>query len=323
MTCTVLILGAAGRIGGALTSAFAEAGWRVRAHSRKPLPPAGQHPNVQAVHCDALDAPALQAAARGADVVVHALNAPYTQWDRWALPLAEAAIAAAQHSGALLMLPGNVYNFGRALPAILTPAAAERGDTPKARLRIETEARMAATPGLDSVVIRAGDFFGSGQRGSWFDLALVSRLAAGKFIYPGDAHVEHAWAYLPDLAQVFVRVAQQRAALHGHRRFHYAGHTVTGQDMKRALEHARGRPLRLGGMPWGWIRLGAWAVPLWRELLTMRYLWQRPHRLEDHALADLIGPLPHTPLAVAMAQSLRRLDAAQSPAASFSASARA
>ena len=40
MTANVLILGAAGRIGQALASAFADAGWTVRAQARKPLPSA-------------------------------------------------------------------------------------------------------------------------------------------------------------------------------------------------------------------------------------------------------------------------------------------
>jgi len=68
-----------------------------------------------------------------------------------------------QDSGALLMLPGNVYNFGRELPPVLTPATVERGDVPKARIRIETEARIAAMPGLHSVVIRAGEGVAEGR----------------------------------------------------------------------------------------------------------------------------------------------------------------
>jgi nucleoside-diphosphate-sugar epimerase len=323
MPSTVLILGAAGRIGSALTTAFADAGWNVRAQSRKPLPAsAGRRSTIETVHCDALDAAALRTAARGAGVVVHALNPPYTQWDRLALPLADAAISAARAAGALLMLPGNVYNFGRELPAVLTPATPERGDVPKARLRIDTEARMAAVPGLDSVVIRAGDFFG-GERGSWFDLALASRIAAGRFIYPGDPAIEHAWAYLPDLAQAFVQVAARRDGLRGPHRFHFAGHTATGLEFKQALQQAIGRPLRMGGLPWGAIRAGAWLVPMWRELVTMRYLWQRAHRLEDPALPALVGALPHTPLAQAVAQSLRRLGLAQPSDPALSASARA
>lgn len=308
MTSTVLILGAAGRIGHALTTAFADAGWAVRAQARKPLPIAlAASPRVQPVRCDALDTATLREAARGVQVVIHALNPPYTQWDRLALPLADAAIAAARDSGALLMLPGNVYNFGRDLPTLLSPTTPERGDTPKARTRIETEVRMAAEPCLNSVVIRAGDFFGGAGRGAWFDMGLASRLDKGRFVYPAGLDTMHAWAYLPDLAQAFVRVAEQHAQLRGHHRLHFAGHSVTGQQMREAMQAALGRALRPANLPWGVLRVGALAVPMWREMLTMRYLWQRPHRLDDGSLRALVGTLPETPLLLAVPAALREL----------------
>ena len=310
MTSTVLILGAAGRIGQVLGSAFADAGWEVRAQARKPLPAAfAGHPRVRPVRCDATDVAALTAAAKDATAVVNALNPPYTEWDRLALPLADAALAVADASGALLMLPGNVYNFGRDLPPLLTPDTPERGDTPKARIRIEMEARLrvAASRGVDSMVIRAGDFFGGPGTGTWLDLALASKIERAKFIYPGNLDIVHAWAYLPDLAQVFVRVAAQRAQLQGHHRLHFAGHPLTGQAFKAAMEVVVGRELRLGNLPWGLIRLASPFVPMWRELLTMRYLWERPHALDDRALRGLIGDVRHTPLPQALRAALADL----------------
>ena len=311
MTSTVLILGAAGRIGQIIALGFANAGWQVRAQARKALPPALHgHARVQPVACDAAEVAVLTAAARGASVVVNALNPPYTEWERLAQPLADCALAVARASGALLMLPGNVYNFGREIPALLTPTTPERGDTPKARIRIEMERRLAAaaTEGVDTVVIRAGDFFGGPGRGTWFDVGLLSKIGKGRFVYPGPDDVAHAWAYLPDLAQVFVRVAEQRAQLRGHHRLHFAGHTLTGQAMRDALAQVVGKPLRPAGLPWGVIRLAAPFVPMWRELLVMRFLWQRPHALDDAALRALIGSVPQTPLLQALGACLVELD---------------
>ena len=329
MTSTVLILGAAGRIGQVLTLAFADAGWEVRAQARKPLPAAlASHPRVRPIRCDATDAAALGAAAQGCTAIVNALNPPYTEWDRLALPLANAALAVARASGALLMLPGNVYNFGRELPALLTPHTPEHADTPKARIRIELEARLraAATDGasqpVDSVVIRAGDFLGGAGTGTWLDMVLASKLGKGRFVYPGNPDLAHAWAYLPDLAQVFVRVAalraQQPASLRGHRRLHFAGHTLTGNAFKAGLETVLGRPLRTANLPWGLIRFASPFVPMWRELLTMRYLWERPHALDDAALRALIGEVPQTPLP----QALRAALEAQPSLAAVAATAR-
>ena len=311
MPSTVLILGAAGRVGQVLVKTFADAGWNVRAQARKTLPAAlVNHPCVQAVRCDATDVAALTRAAQGTTAIVNALNPPYTEWERLALPLADAALAVAKASGALLMLPGNVYNFGRELPPLLTPTTPERGDVPKARLRIEMEARMAAaaSAGVDSVVIRAGDFFGGPGTGTWFDMGLAPKLAKGKITYPGNPRIAHAWAYLPDLAQTFVRVAEKRTQLSGHHRLHFAGHTLTGEDLKWALEAQTGRTLRLGNLPWAFIKLASPFMPMWRELLTMRYLWERPHALDDSALRALIGSVPHTPLPQALRAALAALN---------------
>ncbi len=323
MSSTVLILGAAGRIGQVLASAFADAGWQVRAQARKPLPDSlASRARVQAVRCDATDQAALIEAAHGASVIVNALSPLYTAWDRLALPLADVALNVARASGALLMLPGNVYNFGRELPPQLTSATPERGDTPKARIRIEMEARLAAAGlhGADSVVIRAGDFFGGPGTGTWLDMALASKLAKGRFVYPGNPGIAHAWAYLPDLAQTFVRVAERRAVLHGHHRLNFAGHTLTGDEFKAAIETLTGHTLRTANLPWWLIRLAAPVMPMWRELLAMRYLWERPHALDDAALRALIGTAPRTPLAQALRATLVGPD--QSPDSLLNASAR-
>ena len=88
--------------------------------------------------------------AQGAQVVVHALNPAYTHkaWREEAPALMEAAIAVTRQLRATLMLPGNVYNFGEAMPPVL------REDTPQAatgfmgRMRVQLEQRLQALPGL-------------------------------------------------------------------------------------------------------------------------------------------------------------------------------
>jgi nucleoside-diphosphate-sugar epimerase len=173
---------------------------------------------------------------------------------------------------------------------------------------MERRLSAAAGEGVDSVVIRAGDFFGGPGRGTWFDMALATKLGKGRLVYPGPDDLAHAWAYLPDLAQVFVRVAEQRAQLLGHHRLHFAGHTLTGEAMREALEQVVGHSLRPAGMPWALIRLLAPFMPMWRELLVMRYLWQRPHALDDAGLRALIGSVPQTPLPQALRSALVELD---------------
>ena len=100
----------------------------------------------------------------------------------------DAALAAARGSGALLMLPGNVYNFGAALPPQLREDTPQVAATVKGRLRIESESQVrhaTADGAMKAVVIRAGDFFGSGC-GSWLDEVMVKAIRRGSFTSARD-----------------------------------------------------------------------------------------------------------------------------------------
>ena len=326
MPSTVLILGARGRFGLAATRAFAQAGWRVLAQHR-PGAPTPQLQGVQWLACPLHDRQALLQDAAGADVVLHAVNPPYTQWEQQALPLLADAMALATGLGALLMLPGNVYNFGAAMPAVLREDTPQHGHTRKGKIRIAMEQRLrdAGEDGtLRSVVIRAGDFFGSGT-GSWFDLALAKHLGQGKLTYPGVWEVPTAWAYLPDLATAFVRLARRALSEPGRFApfdvFHFAGHSLTGADWAAVLTpvaRAQGglaapAALRRGALPWGLFKALRWFVPLFRELVEMQFLWRTPHALANNNLVALIGPEPHTPLALAAQAALADLGKLAAP----------
>ena len=309
---SVLILGANGRLGAAATKAFADAGWRVLAQARRT--PASLPPGARHIAIDLADTAGLTAAAAGASAVVHAINPPYTRWATDLLPLANQGMDVAQRLDALFMLPGNVYNFGAGMPPLLVEDTPEQPTARKGRLRCDLEAAMAARAdrGLRSVVIRAGDFFGAGT-GTWFDLVMLKSMAQGKLVYPGPMDVPHAWAWLPDLARVFVGVANARTD-QAVMRLHYPGYTLTGTELLDAVTRAAtalglapSMGFRRSGMPWGVIRLGGLVVPMWREIAEMAYLWQVPHALDGTALGRLLGDIPTTSLDTAMRDTLQAL----------------
>jgi len=312
---TVLVLGANGRFGLAATQAFAGAGWRVLAQVRRdPGPAMPQSATIVRAPLAALAAGGALATLPRADVVVHAVNPLYTRWDE-VLPAATAAMAVAERLGARFLLPGNVYNYGATMPALLDESTPQRPTTEKGEIRVavETElARRAAASRLRATVVTAGDFFGAGS-GSWFDQAIVRSLGRGKLVYPGDRSLVHAWAYLPDLARAFVAVAELADAA-PFERFTFAGHSVTGEVFLAAVERAAAalgvapaRGWRYGTMPWPLLRALGVAVPLWRELVRMSYLWRVPHALDGRRLAARCPELRPTPLDDALRASLADL----------------
>jgi nucleoside-diphosphate-sugar epimerase len=312
---TVLILGAAGRLGQAAVAAFTAAGWRVLAQARHA--PATPWPaGVTPLHVPMQDTRTVAQHARGACVVVYAVNPPYDQWDSLMLPLARQGMDIADALQATFMLPGNVYGHGESMPALLHPDTPQRPSNPKGRLRVQLEEEMreraAAGGGLRAVVIRAGDFYGGG-RGTWLDEAIVKSIASGKLVYPGPLDLPHAWAYLPDLARAFVAVAARSAwgEAPDFEVLHFAGHTMTGRELLADIETAAAdlglqpaRGWRHGGLPWGLIRVVGLVRPVWRELARMSYLWRVPHALDGSALQRAVGVLPATPRAAALRQTL-------------------
>jgi nucleoside-diphosphate-sugar epimerase len=304
----ILILGAAGRLGYAAALAFRDAGWRVASLVR-PGAPRRAASGTEAIEVDALDHAAVAKAARGAEVVLHALNPAITDWAKQALPLAYSAVTAAETAGATLIFPGNVYNYGSPMPPVIDEATPMRGSSHKGRLRIAIEDRLqeaAEERGMRTIILRAGDFFGGGH-GSWLDLVIAKDIGKLRLTYPGPLDVVHAWAYLPDVAATMVRLAAIRETLPPFAMFGFPGHALTGEEFTRALAKAVRNRLRVKRMSWWLIHALSPFVPLPRELAELHYLWTEPHRISGDRLAAAVGEIPHTPLDVAAARAIQDL----------------
>lgn len=314
----VLILGGRGRFGSAAVRAFAQAGWEVLAQLR----PGAAGPALTGVRWLPLapgDTAALAGAAAGASVVVQGLSPAYTHkaWRTEVPRLTQAAIDVTRALGATLMLPASVYNFGAGMPARLFENTPQRPTTFKGRMRVASEAQIlegTRDGRMKAVVIRGGDFFGSGT-GSWFDQMLVKDLARGKFTYPGAFDVPTAWAYLPDLARSFVQVAEVRDRLESFETLHFAGHRLTGRDWAEVLGDIaweqgwlpRDGRLKSASLSWTFMRALGWVLPTVAALCEMRYLWRTPYALVNRRMTELVGPEPHTPLTQAARAALADL----------------
>jgi nucleoside-diphosphate-sugar epimerase len=307
LSSRILVLGAAGRLGHVAAEAFRDTGWTVASlvrPGRASRAPAG----TEIVEADALDRQAVVAAARGADVILHALNPSFKRWSRRALPLTYSVIDAAEEAGATLLFPGNLYNYGSPLPAVIDERTAMHPCSRKGELRATIEQRLAeaAERGLRVIILRAGDFYGRG-RGSWFDLMIASEIDRRRVSYPGPLDVVHEWAYLPDFAAAMVQLAAIRDRLGRFETFGFAGHAVTGREFTDAIGRAVGRKLDFKPMRWWLIQALSPIVPTCRQLSEIAYLWKEPHRIDGSKLAATIAEVPRTPLDAAVARALQDL----------------
>jgi nucleoside-diphosphate-sugar epimerase len=176
MTGTVLVLGASGKIGSHAARAFRSAGWQVRTHDRAK----GD----------------MTEDARGADVIVNGLNPPnYHNWARLIPEITERVITAARASGAMVIVPGNVYNFGAA-PGTWSEHTPHRATTRKGHIRIEME-RAYRDSGVQTLILRAGNFIDPEREDDVMGLFLMRNIRRGRLIYPGNPDTVQTYCYLP------------------------------------------------------------------------------------------------------------------------------
>lgn len=309
-----LILGATGGIGSAVAKILVARGWQVRGLTRDPERARAVNNAVEWVAGDAMRPEDVCRAAAGSSLILHAVSpAGYVNWDTLAMPMLEATIAAAKQTGAMILLPGNIYNYGPDAFPLLKPDAPQNPQTPKGRVRVEMERRLeqVSAEGVAVLIVRAGDFIGPAPANSWFRQAMVK---AGKPVtamsHPSASGIGHSWAYVPDLAETMVRLVERRNDLPRFARYHFEGiWDHDGEQLVQATARVTGRTIRRGRVPWMLLKIGGLFSPLLRELVAMRYLWSEPLKLDNSTLVAVLGEEPRTDLDEVVRVTLKSINA--------------
>lgn len=303
----VTILGSNGHLGNAAMIAFRDAGWSVTGLGRSNRRPVAGTRFI-AGNADEIDT--VRAAIADADIVVHGLHLRYDQWGNGrAERQLQVVIDALGDSGKTLLFPGTIYNY-RAADRTVAPGLRQSAEAPRGaiRIRLENMLKSASAAGrFQTLVLRAGDFFGPGNRAEWFEAAMLMHAAKGKLYHLADPDLRHSWAYLPDLGRAFVMLAENRATLAPFENFHFAGHWVSHGRMIAAIQAAAPRPLTPAPLPWWMLRAAGLVNPVMRDIYRMRYLWRNEMELVDPRLDTLLGPGFTTPFEDAVAATVTEL----------------
>ena len=312
-----LVLGATGGVGGATAEALLADGWAVRALVRDPAAAAvgwrGRTGAPDWHRGDAMVREDVVRLADGVQVIVHAVNPPgYRNWDKLVLPMIDNSVAAARAAGgARIVLPGTIYNFDPGETPLIDEASPQQPTSRKGAIRVALERRLEAASGeVPSLIVRAGDFFGSRAKASWFSQVMVKpgRMVR-RIVDPGARGVGHSWAYLPDLAEAIVRLLDAGERLQRFERVQFEGFwDESGDAMPAAVRRATGdAAIPVRRFPWWLMRLLAPFGGFPRELMEVRPYWRWPVRLDNRRLVELLGEEPRTPIDRAVLQTLRDL----------------
>lgn len=314
-TNKVLILGATGGIGGEIARKLIRDEWDVRA-LRRSIPQNDEHnKSITWVSGDAQNAEQVVAAASGCSVIVHAVNPPgYRNWEQLVLPMLHNTINAAERNGALIVLPGTIYNYGPDAFPLLREDSLQNPVTRKGAIRVQMEQALEAYAerGGKMLILRAGDFFGPHAGNNWFSQGLVEPGHPPRVVKnPGKAGTGHQWAYLPDVAETLAALLARRDELEPFASFQMRGHwdpdgTAMTAAIKRVAERA-GIKAQVKSFPWWLVSAMSPFNTTLREMREMRYLWEQTIEMDNSKLMDFLGHEPHTPLTEAVHATLAGL----------------
>ncbi|MFC8923288.1 NAD-dependent epimerase/dehydratase family protein [Cellulosimicrobium sp. NPDC057127] len=253
---------------------------------------------VRHVALDASDADALARAAQGADVLYNCANpGDYTQWERVWPPLAASLLAAAERSGAVYAITGNLYPYGPVdgpMTEDLPDAATDHKGVLRARLW--ADALAAHRAGRARVVeVRSSDFMGPGVGANGHVSRVVPAAARGRAVRMiGRTDLPHSFTDVHDAARTLVAAAADPGA-HG-RTWHTPSNAPRTQEqaLTDVLASVDLPPVRVRSLRGAGLAAAALVSPLLRELRELAYQWERPYVLDDSAARARFGiePIP-------------------------------
>jgi nucleoside-diphosphate-sugar epimerase len=193
-----------GPVGSSVARLLAERGESVRVVTRSGTGPA--HPLIERIAADATDADRLTELTRDAVALYNCANPKYTQWESLWPPLAGAMLTAAQRTGAVLAITGNLYVYGPVPGGRMTEDSPLAATGRKGRVRIKMW-QDALASGVRTVEVRGSDYIGAGAA-SLFSQVLLPAIAKGRTAWmPGDVDAPHTFTYTGDMARALVALA--------------------------------------------------------------------------------------------------------------------
>ena len=288
---THLVVGS-GPIGSAVVRRVVAAGDRVRVVTRSGSGP--DLPGVEKVAADASDRARLVGLASGADVIYNCVNPQYHRWPTDWPPIADALLAAAESSGAVLVTTANLYVYGK-VDAPMTEQTQLNGAGAKAKVRIWMweDALTAHQAGrVRATEARGADYVGPGSE-SHLGERTIPKLLAGKNIQVlGSPDTLHTWTYTEDMAMTLVALGADERAWG--RAWHVpSALECTQREAIARLAEMAGVPMpKVSTIPGFLLKALGLVNPTMRELPEVAYQLEQPFVMDSSAAQHELGLVP-------------------------------
>jgi nucleoside-diphosphate-sugar epimerase len=277
----------AGPVGSAVARELLASGEKVRMVTRSGSGLDG----TDKVTADAGDAVRLSELADGAAAIYNCVNPPYHRWSTDWPPVANALLAAAESSGAVLATTGNLYGYGHVGAAMTeaTPLAAT-GTKGRVRNQMSRDAFAAHEAGrIRTFEVRGSDYLGGKNI---LSVIITPALRKGRTAFvPADLDAPHTWTNIEDVAKLLVVGAADERAWG--RAWHVpSAPACSVRELTAIAARQLGAQAKVRSMPVSVL----WSVGLFnrevRELRETQHQFRKPFILDSSAAEATFGLQP-------------------------------
>lgn len=302
-----LVLGATGSIGSALVYELVNRGIEVAAFARSEnrLNDLFRNHPVKAVVGDVFQKKDLEQASEGVDVVFHAINIPYPEWQEKQSILLTNILETVKKTGTKLAMIDNIYAYGRSYGIPVTEEVKKEPHTKKGIIRLQLE-QMAKQSGVPLFITHLPDFYGPNAGSTLLNYTFQGMIDNKKARYIGNPTLGREFIYTPDGAKAIVELACQNRFNGENWNIPGAG-TITGTEIIKIAKQITGYRKKISTVSKNMIRFIGLFDSFMKEYVEMYYLNEEPVVLNGDKYEREIGPVPKTPYEEGIKQTLLSL----------------
>lgn len=291
-----LVLGASGGMGYAIVKELSQFGVKVVAFARnrnKLETMYEKDPNVKIYSGDVFDKESLLHAAKGVEVIFHAINIPYHRWEKEQPTLVQNIVDTAEQVNAKLAMVDNIYAFGRSEGKLVEETTPKIPHTKKGKIRLELQ-KSAFKSNVPVLVAHFPDYYGPNAENTYIHFLLKGVLQNKRASYVGDKQKKREFIYTPDGANAIVKLSMRDEA-YGQSWNIPATRTISGEEVIQLVRELTGYQKKVSVVTKNMIRFVGLFNRQMREMTEMMYLNEQPVVLSGQKYETKIGPVPKTP----------------------------
>ena len=278
----------AGPVGSALARELLERGETVRVVTRSGTGIEG----TERVTGDASDAARLTELTQGAVAIYNCVNPPYHRWAQTWPAISAALITAAEASGAVLGVTGNLYGYGEVDAPMTeqTPLAAT-GTKGRVRNQMWADALAAHDAGrIRMFEVRGSDYLGGN---SYLSTVVTPAWHKGRTAYvPAALDVPHTFTDVRDVAALLATGAVDERAWG--KAWHVPSPApLTMRELTTQAAEVVGVPNKVRALPYAAVWAAGMFNPTVKELRETQHQFRRPYLLDSSAAQQTFGLTPH------------------------------